>query len=73
MNALPATTWNESSVNTTNESSAATALEQRVSHAAQLLGSRWQESSSDLARQLRPQQASLAQTVHRGLRLQQAP
>ncbi|HEY5022233.1 MAG TPA: hypothetical protein VII30_07065 [Gemmatimonadaceae bacterium] len=72
-NVLPATTWNESSVTTTNESSAATALEQRLSHAAQLLGSRWQESSSDLARQLRPQQASLAQTVHRGLRLQQAP
>ena len=72
-NVLPATTWNESPAATTNASSTPTMLKQRVDHATQLLGSRWQESSSDLARQLRPQQASLARTVHRELRLQQAP
>jgi hypothetical protein len=58
---------------TTNAPRATTMLEQRVRDATQSLGSRWQESSSDLARQLRPRQAFLAQTVHRELRLQQAP
>jgi hypothetical protein len=48
-------------------------LEQRVHYAAQSLGARWHESSTDLVTKLRPQQASLARTVHRGLQLQRAP
>lgn len=64
---------NTPAVTTSSVSSAPTVLELHVSHATQFLGSRWQESSSDLARRLRPQQAALAQTVHRELRLRQAP
>jgi hypothetical protein len=48
-------------------------LEQRVHYAAQSLGARWHESSTDLVTQFRPQQAALARTVHRGLQLQRAP
>jgi hypothetical protein len=55
---------------TTNAPPATTMLEQRVHFATQSLGSRWEESSADLLRQLLPQQAALAQTVHRELRLQ---
>jgi len=58
---------------TTNAPPATTMLEQRVRYAAQSLGSRWHESSSDLARQLRPQQAVLEQTLHRELRLRRGP
>ncbi len=56
-----------------NAPPATTMLEQRVHFTTQSLGSRWEESSSDLARQLRPQQAALAQSVHRELRFQRAP
>jgi hypothetical protein len=48
-------------------------LEQRVHYAAESLGARWHESSTDLVTQLRPQQAALARTVHRGLQLQRDP
>jgi len=48
-------------------------LEQRVHYAAQSLGARWHESSTDLVTQLRPQQAALARTGHRGLQLQRDP
>jgi hypothetical protein len=48
-------------------------LEQRVRFATQSLGSRWNESAGDLARQLRPQQAALTQTLHRELRLRREP
>jgi hypothetical protein len=50
-----------------------TVLEQRVRYATQSLGSRWKESTSDLARQLRPQQAALEQTLHRELHLRREP
>jgi cation transport ATPase len=50
-----------------------TVLEQRVRFATQSLGSRWKESTSDLARQLRPHQAALEQTLHRELRLRREP
>src|ERR1700694_5476095 len=50
-----------------------TVLEQRVRYATQSLGSRWKESSGDLARQLRPHQAALEQTLHRELRLRREP
>ncbi len=55
---------------TTNAPPVTTMLDQRVQFATQSLGSRWQESSGDLVRQLRPQQAALAQTVRRELRFQ---
>jgi len=58
----------------TNDASPATSmLERRVNYTAQSLGSRWEESSSDLVRQLRPQQAALVRTLHRELRLKRAP
>jgi hypothetical protein len=50
-----------------------TALDQRVSYATQSLGSRWKESSRDLARRLRPHQAALEQTLHRELSLRRQP
>jgi hypothetical protein len=50
-----------------------TVLEQRVRYATQSLGSRWKESTGDLARQLRPHQAALEQTLHRELRLRREP
>lgn len=50
-----------------------TMLEERVHYATQSLGERWHESSADLVTQLRPQQAALARTVHRGLQLQRGP
>ena len=58
---------------TTNALPDTTVLEQRVRYATQSLGSRWKESTDDLARQLRPQQAALEQTLHRELRLRRDP
>jgi hypothetical protein len=52
---------------------ATTMLERRVQYATQSMGSRWQESSGDLVKRLRPQQAALERTLHRELRLRQAP
>src|ERR1700682_4325981 len=60
-------------ITTTNALPDTTVLEQRVHYAAQSLGSRWKESTSDLARQLRPQQTALQQTLHRELRLRREP
>jgi hypothetical protein len=60
-------------ITTTNALPDTTVLEQRVRYATQTLGSRWKESTGDLARQLRPQQAALEQTLHRELRLRRAP
>jgi hypothetical protein len=60
-------------ITTTNAPSDTTVLEQRVRYATQSLGSRWKESTGDLARQLRPQQAALEQTLHRELRLRREP
>ena len=71
--APPTATRDASPAGGTNAPPATSMLEQRVRLATQSLGSRWQESSTDLARQLRPQQASLTQTLHRELRLPQAP
>ena len=72
-NSPPATTMNTPPADATNAPSETSMLEQRVRLTTQSLGSRWRESSSDLAKQLRPQQASLTQTLHRELRLRQAP
>ena len=58
---------------TTNALPDTTVLEQRVRYATQSLGSRWRESTGDLARQLRPQQAALEQTLHRELRFRRDP
>jgi len=58
---------------TTNALPDTTVLEKRVHYATQTLGSRWKESTDDLARQLRPQQAALEQTLHRELRLRREP
>ncbi len=60
-------------ISTTNAPPDTTVLEQRVRYATQTLGSRWKESTGDLAKQLRPQQAALEQTLHRELRLQREP
>jgi hypothetical protein len=60
-------------ITTTNALPDTTVLEQRVRYATQSLGSRWKESTGDLARQLRPQQAALEQTLHRELRLRREP
>lgn len=57
----------------TNAPPATTMLEQRVQYATQSVGSRWQESSGDLVKQLRPQQAALERTLHRALRSRQGP
>lgn len=57
----------------TNAPPATAMLEQRVFYLPESLGSRWQESTGDLVRRLRPQQAALARTAHRELRLRQAP
>jgi hypothetical protein len=46
---------------------------QRVRYAAQSMGNRWEESSSDLVRQLRPQRAVLERIAHPELRSQKAP
>ncbi|MDP9203010.1 MAG: hypothetical protein M3P26_13920 [Gemmatimonadota bacterium] len=48
-------------------------VEQRFRYAAQSMESRWQESSGDLVRQLRPQRAALARIAHPELRLQPGP
>jgi hypothetical protein len=50
-----------------------TILGQRVRYVTQSLGSRWKESTGDLAKRLRPQQDALEQTLHRELRLRQEP
>ena len=71
--APPATTMNTPPADATAAPLETSIVEQRVRLATQSLGSRWRESSSDLAKQLRPQQASLTQTLHRELRLRQAP
>jgi hypothetical protein len=60
-------------ITATNAQPDTTVLEHRVRYATQSLGSRWKESTSDLARQLRPQQAALEQTLHRELRLRREP
>lgn len=57
----------------TNAPPATTMLEQRVLYVTQSASSRWQESSGDLVKQLRPQQAALERTLHRELRLRQGP
>ena len=62
-----------SSITTTNALPDTSMLERRVRYATQSLGSRWKESTSDLARQLRPHQAALGQTLHRELRLRRDP
>ncbi len=48
-------------------------LGQRVRFATQSMESRWQASSGDLVRQLRPQRAVLARIAHPELRSQPAP
>ncbi len=48
-------------------------LEQRVRYAKQSMEGRWQESSSDLVRQLRPQRAVLARIARPELRSQRDP
>ncbi len=48
-------------------------LGQRVRYAKQSMEGRWQESSSDLVRQLRPQRAVLKRIAHPELRSQRAP
>jgi hypothetical protein len=48
-------------------------LEHRLNYTSQSLGSRWEESSTDLAKQLRPQQAALTRALHPELQLRQAP
>ena len=60
-------------ITTTNAPPDTTVLQQRVRYATQSLGSRWKESTGDLARQLRPHQAALEQTLHRELRLRREP
>jgi hypothetical protein len=50
-----------------------TAIEHRLNYASQSLGSRWQESSTDLAKQLRPQQAALTRVLRPEEQLRQAP
>ena len=60
-------------ITTTNAPPDTTMLEQRAQYAAQSMSSRWQESSSDLVKRLRPQQAALEQTLHRELRLRRDP
>jgi hypothetical protein len=71
----PATTMTElhPAFTATNTLPDTTVLEHRVRYATQSLGSRWKESTSDLARQLRPQQAALEQTLHRELHLRREP
>jgi hypothetical protein len=60
-------------ITATNALPDTTVLERRVRYATQSLGTRWKESTGDLARQLRPQQAALEQTLHRELRLRREP
>ena len=72
-NVSPATTTTNAPSSITTTDAPPSMLEQRVRYAAQSMGSRWQESTSDLARQLRPRQAVLEQTLHRELRLRQVP
>jgi len=71
----PATTMTDPQpvITTTNALPDTTVLEQRVRYATQSLGSRWKESTGDLARQLRPHQAALEQTLHRELQLRREP
>ena len=57
----------------TNAPPATTMLEQRVEYATQSMSGRWQESSGDLVKRLRPQQAALERALHSELRLRQGP
>ncbi len=50
-----------------------TMLGQRVLYAKQAMAGRWQESSGDLVKQLRPQQAALKRIARPELRSQRAP
>ena len=50
-----------------------TMLGQRVLYAKQTMAGRWQESSGDLVKRLRPQQAALKRIAHPELRSQRAP
>lgn len=52
---------------------ATTLLERRAQYATQSMGTRWQETSGDLVKRFRPQQAALVRTLHRELRLQPVP
>jgi hypothetical protein len=47
-------------------------LEEHARYFAQSLG-RWNESTRDLVRRVRPQRAALAQTAHHALQLRQDP
>jgi hypothetical protein len=71
----PALTTNtpQPAITTTNALPDTTILEQRVRYATQSLGSRWKESTGELATKLRPQQAALERTLHRELRLRREP
>ena len=73
--APPATTMKDAPPATSikDASSAASMLERRVNYTTQSLGSRWEESSGDLVRRLRPQQAALARTLHRELQSKRGP
>lgn len=69
--ALPAVSMKDASMK--DAPSATSMLERRVNYTTQSLGSRWEESSGDLVRRLRPQQAALARTLHRELQLKRGP
>ena len=60
-------------ITTTNALPDTTVVEQRVRYATQSLASRWTESTGELARQLRPKQAALEQTLHRELHFRREP
>jgi hypothetical protein len=57
----------------TNATLSSTMLGQRVLYAKQSMAGRWHESSGDLVKQLRPQQAVLKRIAHPELRSQRAP
>jgi hypothetical protein len=57
----------------TSATLSSTMLGQRMLYAKQSMAGRWQESSGDLVRQLRPQQAVLKRIAHPELRSQRAP
>lgn len=56
-----------------NATLSSTILGQRVRYAKQSMAGRWQESSGDLVKRLRPQQAALKRIAHPELRSQRAP
>lgn len=57
----------------TSATLSSTMLGQRVLYAKQSMAGRWQESSGDLVKQLRPQQAVLKRIAHPESRSQRAP